>query len=66
MHSDPGLNTVQESTFLPYLCWRECAGDEGDEGDALALEDLPAVLQRAHAAFPRADGGARSGLSAGK
>ena len=48
--------------FTTYLGRREGSGDECDKRDVLALEDLPAVLQRAHARLPGADGGGGKSL----
>ena len=39
-----------------HLGRRKRSCDEGDEGDVLALEDLPAVLESAHRRLPGADG----------
>ena len=39
-----------------HLGRRKCSCDESDEGDVLALEDLPAVLESAHRRLPGADG----------
>ena len=48
--------------WLSHLRWRERSRDERDERDALAPQDLPAVLQRGHGALAGADGRSRAGL----
>ena len=45
-----------------YLCRRERPGDEGDEGDVLRPEDLPAVLEGGDGGLPGAQGGGGAGL----
>ena len=47
----------------PCLCGREGPGDEGDKGDVLRLEDLPAVLQSANGSLAGAQSRGGTGLS---